>query len=86
MGIVDGWKCCWCIGEIVPNPASWGKLFQPGVEMDVDKLRDSLSDKILCSTSQLDLPRRVEIVTKKVVVISGCDGCSRRLRKSHRKI
>ena len=33
--------------DTFPNPASWGKLFQPGVEMDVDKLRDSLSDKIL---------------------------------------
>ena len=33
--------------DTFPNPASWGKLFQPGLEMDVDKLRDSLSDKIL---------------------------------------
>ena len=33
--------------DTFPNPASWGKLFQPGVEMDVDKLRDTLSDKIL---------------------------------------
>ena len=32
--------------DTFPNPASWGK-FQPGVEMDVDKLRDSLSDKML---------------------------------------
>jgi hypothetical protein len=35
--------------DTFPNPASWGKLFQPpdGIEFDVDKLRDSLSDKIL---------------------------------------